>query len=85
MPVGLFPAGLKEPVCSLFFGVYLANRTIYAHHRWVDHYGTMIVTNNGNRDHAVVSFTQNGVFKKESRRNVEAQVRNERVVHQRVP
>eukprot|EP00041_Stephanoeca_diplocostata_P024463 m.620327 g.620327 ORF g.620327 m.620327 type:complete len:530 (-) comp22534_c0_seq7:96-1685(-) len=68
--VKLLPSGSTFEWCKVTTSV----EDIFSGNRWVDHYGTMIVTNNSNRDHAVVSFTQNGVFKKESRRNVEAQV-----------
>jgi hypothetical protein len=42
--------------------------------RWCDHYGTMVITHDQNKNHAVVTFTESSMFKKEKRRDVVGQV-----------
>ena len=47
---------------------------IMSGNRWCDHYGTMVITHDQNKNHAVVTFTESSMFKKEKRRDVVGQI-----------
>lgn len=42
--------------------------------KWCDHYGTMVITNDHTKNHAVITFVESSVFKKEKRRDIMGQV-----------
>mmetsp|Transcript_26189 Transcript_26189/g.68782 ORF Transcript_26189/g.68782 Transcript_26189/m.68782 type:complete len:516 (+) Transcript_26189:180-1727(+) len=68
--VKLLPSGSIFEWCKVTTSV----EDIMSGNKWCDHYGTMVITNDGNKNHAVVTFTESSMFKKDKRRDVSGQV-----------